>query len=207
MKNNGAKPVTPEVVEKSGSVFAQLGRADADDLLRKARVMNVINAEIKRRGLTQEAAAEVAGIDQADMSRLANGRVSRFSLDRLMAIVDRLELDISIEQRRDEDGHLAVQVRDLTAARARAGPSIEPRAESVRYDAKARQVVLELRGGATLALPVRAIDELANASDAELSQLRAGFGGRAVVLDDRDIDVSVAGLLRDLSGIPASASS
>jgi predicted XRE-type DNA-binding protein len=115
MKRGSAKART-SVTRKSGNVFAQLGRSDADDLLRKARVINVINDVLKRRRLTQDAAAELAGIDQADVSRLANGRVSRFSLDRLLTIIDRLGIEIHLEQRRDKDGHLVVEVRELARA-------------------------------------------------------------------------------------------
>jgi hypothetical protein len=94
----------------------------------------------------------------------------------------------------------------IAAARARASTSIEPRAKSVYYDASARRLVLELQGGAMLALPIRTIDELAGASNAELADVRAGFGGRAIVLENRDVDISVAGLLRDLVGLSVSAS-
>ncbi|HTD38516.1 MAG TPA: helix-turn-helix transcriptional regulator [Candidatus Limnocylindrales bacterium] len=113
MKSSSAKRKTPEVTHKSGNVFAQLGRPDADDLLRKARVINVINSVIARRSLTQESAAQLVGVDQADISRLANGRINRFSLDRLLTIVDRLGVAIAMEQRRDADGHLVVEVHEL----------------------------------------------------------------------------------------------
>jgi predicted XRE-type DNA-binding protein len=118
MKNSGAKAETPEFTRKNGNVFAQLERPDADDLLRKTRVMNLINDVVKRRGLTQEAAAELAGVDQADVSRLANGRVGGFSLGRLMTIVDRLGIEIHFEQRRDKHGHLVVEARELSRERA-----------------------------------------------------------------------------------------
>jgi predicted XRE-type DNA-binding protein len=117
MKSHGKKPKGADVVRKSGHVFAQLGRPDADDLIRRARVVQVINDAIVRHGLTQTAAAELAGIDQADVSRLANGRVGRFSLDRLMTIVDRLGIDVAIEQRRDAHGRLTVDVRELGRSR------------------------------------------------------------------------------------------
>jgi predicted XRE-type DNA-binding protein len=113
MRNSNGKPRTADVTHKPGNVFAQLGRANADDLLRRARVINVINGVIARRRLTQESAAQIAGVDQADISRLANGRVSRFSLDRLLAIVDRLGVAIALQQRRDAAGQLVVEVREL----------------------------------------------------------------------------------------------
>lgn len=116
MKSSSAKSKAPAVTRKAGNIFAQLGRPNADDLLRKARVTNVINDVIKRRSLTQEVAAELAGIDQADVSRLANGRISRFSLDRLLTIVDRLGIEIHFEQWRDKHGHLVVEARELANA-------------------------------------------------------------------------------------------
>jgi predicted XRE-type DNA-binding protein len=116
MSSRSGKQEASDFTRKTGNVFAQLGRPNADELLRKARVVNVVNDVIKRRGLTQGAAAELADMDQADISRLANGKVGRFSLDRLLTIVDRLGIEIGIEQRHDEHGHLVVEVRELTHA-------------------------------------------------------------------------------------------
>jgi predicted XRE-type DNA-binding protein len=116
MSSRSAKREAAEITRKAGNVFAQLGRPNADELLRKARVVNVINDVLTRRGLTQGAAAELAGVDQADISRLANGKLGRFSLDRLLTIVDRLGIEIGIEQRHDEHGHLVVEVRELIHA-------------------------------------------------------------------------------------------
>jgi predicted XRE-type DNA-binding protein len=113
MKKSSEKHEKPR---RKGNVFAQLGLPDADDRLRKARVMAVINDIVRRRGLTQEAAAEIAGIDQADISRISHGRASRFSLDRLLTIVDRFGVPIAFEQRRDEHGNLIVEVRELAHA-------------------------------------------------------------------------------------------
>jgi predicted XRE-type DNA-binding protein len=113
MKNESEKREKPDAIRRTGNVFAQLGLPEADDRLRKARVMAVINDIIRRRGLTQEAAAQIAGIDQADISRIGHGRASRFSLDRLLTIVDRFGVPIALEQRRDENGNLIVEVREL----------------------------------------------------------------------------------------------
>jgi predicted XRE-type DNA-binding protein len=105
-----------EVVRRTGNVFAQLGRRDADDLIRKARVLNVINEVIEEKGLDQAAAAEAMGIDQADVSRLIHGKLTRFSLDRLMTFIDRLDVAIDFRQSRDADGHLIVKVQRHTYA-------------------------------------------------------------------------------------------
>lgn len=97
------------ITRRTGNVFAQLGRPEADDLLRKSRVLNVINEVLEERHLDQSAAAEILKIDQADVSRLMHGKLSRFSLDRLMALVDRLNVAIVLHQDRDANGHLVVR--------------------------------------------------------------------------------------------------
>jgi hypothetical protein len=82
---------------------------------------------------------------------------------------------------------------------------IEPRAERVSYDAKNRLIMLDLRGGAILGLPVSAISELAGARPNQLKKVRAGFDGESITLEDLDIDISVPGLLRDLVGMTSAA--
>ncbi len=96
---------------------------------------------------------------------------------------------------------------DIRAAEAR-GESrarIEPRADRVRYDVKARLVMLDLRGGAILGLPVSAIRELAGATPNQLKAIRASFGGESITLDELDVDISIPGLLRDLVGMTSAA--
>lgn len=82
---------------------------------------------------------------------------------------------------------------------------IEPRADRVTYDAKNRLIMLDLRGGAILGLPVSAIHELAGAKPNQLKTVRAGFGGESITLDDLDVDISIPGLLRDLVGMTSAA--
>ena len=105
-----------QVLVLKGSVFAQLGLPDADDLLRKSRLFNVISDTIKERKLTQAAAAEAMGVDQADVSRISNGKLDRFSLERLMTMIHRLGVDIELVQTRDQEGYLVVNVRRLAAS-------------------------------------------------------------------------------------------
>lgn len=96
---------------------------------------------------------------------------------------------------------------DIRAAQARGEgrARIEPRADRVSYDAKNRLIMLDLRGGAILGLPVGAIRELAGAKPNQLKTVRAGFGGESITLEDLDVDISIPGLLRDLVGITSAA--
>jgi predicted XRE-type DNA-binding protein len=69
----------------SGNVFADLGLRNAEELLAKAELAQKITAIIERRRLTQAQAAEVLGVDQPKVSALKRGRLSSFSIERLMA--------------------------------------------------------------------------------------------------------------------------
>ena len=67
------------VTASSGNVFADLGFADPDEELAKAQLASHIQDIIKRRRLTQIAAADLMGIDQPKVSALLNGRLTNFS--------------------------------------------------------------------------------------------------------------------------------
>jgi len=80
----------------SGNVFADVGLPDAEELLLKAQLMQAINAEITRRGVSQAEAGELVGLAQPDLSRIANGRGVGFSAERLMDVLRHLGRDVEI---------------------------------------------------------------------------------------------------------------
>jgi predicted XRE-type DNA-binding protein len=80
----------------SGNPFADLGMADADTRMAKAQLAQRITAVMRERGLNQVQIAEKLGIDQPQVSRITRGQLKDFSLDRLMALVKRLNQDIEI---------------------------------------------------------------------------------------------------------------
>ena len=80
----------------SGNVFADLGFENAEEGLLKAQLVREIRALIKRRRLTQAKAGETLGLAQSDVSALINGRVARFSLERLLRCVRRLDREVAI---------------------------------------------------------------------------------------------------------------
>ncbi|MDQ3412042.1 MAG: helix-turn-helix domain-containing protein [Chloroflexota bacterium] len=67
----------------SDNIFADLGFEDADELLLKSQLARRITKVIRDRGLSRAEAANHFGIDQARISDIMNGRLDRFSLDRL----------------------------------------------------------------------------------------------------------------------------
>jgi len=85
-------PVNPS----SGNVFADLGFAEPEEELTKAQLASQIRETIKRRRLTQRAAAAVMGVDQPKVSALMNGRLANFSSDRLIRMLTALGQDVEI---------------------------------------------------------------------------------------------------------------
>ena len=88
------------IVEGSGNVFADLGFADAEELLAKGGLASAISDIIKGRHLTQKAAAEVLGTTQPKVSNLINGKLEGFSMERLARFLNTLDRDVEIVVRR-----------------------------------------------------------------------------------------------------------
>ncbi|MEA2877992.1 MAG: hypothetical protein QOF14_3188 [Hyphomicrobiales bacterium] len=87
---SGKIPVKPG----SGNVFADLGFERPEEELLKAQLVREIRDILKRRRLTQAKAAELLGLKQPDVSTLIAGRVYKFSLERLLRCVRRLDRDV-----------------------------------------------------------------------------------------------------------------
>ena len=88
------KPVA--VHSGSGNVFADLGFENPEEELLKADLVRELRAIIRRRKFTQAQAAHLLGIQQPDVSALVNGRVEKFSLQRLLMFMPRLGHDVKI---------------------------------------------------------------------------------------------------------------
>jgi predicted XRE-type DNA-binding protein len=86
------------VTAGTGNVFEDLGfsKAEAAELKVKAELTLQIYQRIKVLGLTQVKAAEQLGVSQPDVSKLMNGRHAGYSVDRLLALLNALEVDIDI---------------------------------------------------------------------------------------------------------------
>lgn len=85
-----------EFTPSSGNVFADLNLPHADDLLAKAELAAKIIAEVQRRRLTQSQAAAILGIDQPKVSALKQGKLTGFSIERLMRLLLKLGHDVEI---------------------------------------------------------------------------------------------------------------
>ena len=80
----------------SANVYADLGRADADEMLVKAQLASKIGEILKRRKLTQEQAAEILGISQPKLSGLLRGQFRGVSEAKIMDCLAKLGREVRI---------------------------------------------------------------------------------------------------------------
>ena len=85
-----------EYYEGSDNVYKDLGYRNPEEWATKAALATKIHDIIQERGLTQKQAAGILGIDQPAVSDLKRGRFRRFSVARLMAFFQALDLDVDI---------------------------------------------------------------------------------------------------------------
>jgi predicted XRE-type DNA-binding protein len=110
------------VTRGSGNVFADLGFSprEASELQVKAELTRQIMNRIKQLGLTQVQASHRLGISQPDVSKLKGGRYTGYSTDRLIALLNALEVDVDIVVRPRKLGRNhrpgVVKVREMAGA-------------------------------------------------------------------------------------------
>ncbi len=82
--------------KSSGNVFDDMGFKDAKERLVKAELALKINQIIDDRKLTQIEAAQVLRINQPKISAIVNGRLTDFSIERLIEFLNKLDQDVEI---------------------------------------------------------------------------------------------------------------
>jgi predicted XRE-type DNA-binding protein len=78
------------------SAFHELDLQNADELVTKSRLIQLVAAEIKKRGVTQFVAGEILDLDQPNVSALMNEKISRFSVEKLMEFAGKLGFAVTI---------------------------------------------------------------------------------------------------------------
>jgi predicted XRE-type DNA-binding protein len=86
-----------ELIHGSDNVFRDLGFPDADVMLAKALLSAEIIKALNRDKLTVRAAHARTGIAAADFSRIRQADLGRFTVDRLMTILNRLGSRVEIK--------------------------------------------------------------------------------------------------------------
>ena len=85
-----------ELVRGSGNVFRDFGTANADaEQLRSILAAQIIKA-LDERELTGREAESLTGIAAADFSRIRRANLGRFTIDRLMTILNRLNRQVEV---------------------------------------------------------------------------------------------------------------
>jgi predicted XRE-type DNA-binding protein len=103
------------VTPSSGNVFADLGFAEPEEELAKAKLASRIRQIIEDRRLTQAAAAALMDVDQPKVSALLNGRLANFSSERLMRLLTALGQDVDIVLRAKPRSRAAGRIRVVAA--------------------------------------------------------------------------------------------
>lgn len=80
-------------------------------MLARAELLRQINSIIAHRHLTQVQAAELLGTNQPTVSDLKRGRLSRFSLARLIGFLTALDRDVEIVVKRKPRGSERARMR------------------------------------------------------------------------------------------------
>ena len=101
------------VHRSSGNVFADMGAADAEELLAKAELSRIIRRIIAERDLKQAEVAALLGVTQPDVSDLVRGRLRRFGMERLQRFLTLLGMDVAVRvtpKSKRKKGRLSVEL-------------------------------------------------------------------------------------------------
>ncbi|MBP7860698.1 XRE family transcriptional regulator [bacterium] len=106
MQRSGSKSKTKNrrksVFEaSSGNVFVDLGypTSEAVNIVTRLNLMIQIERIIKRNGWTQNEAAVVLGLSQSRVCELMKSRTEKFTVDKLMLLLDKLGKEVKISIR------------------------------------------------------------------------------------------------------------
>ena len=86
-----------EVVRGSGNVFRDFEELDADVRQTKAILAAQIIGILEDRELSTRKAQALTGVDQSDFTRIRNARLGRFTIDRLMTILNKFDQHVEIK--------------------------------------------------------------------------------------------------------------
>ena len=78
-----------DFVQSSGNVFADMGLEDADGLMIRAQLGQAVRRILEEKGSKQRETGGLLGIDQAEVSKLMNGKYHLFSEGRLLGFLNR----------------------------------------------------------------------------------------------------------------------
>ena len=90
-----------DLVHGSGNVFRDFGDPDADVKQTKGILAAKIIGILDDRNLSTRKAQALTGTDQSEFVRIRNAKLDRFTIDRLMTVINKLDhhVDVQVEVR------------------------------------------------------------------------------------------------------------
>ena len=85
-----------ELVRGSGNVFADFGHPNAGLEQARAIIAAKIISVLDDRHLTTREAEKQTGVSHSEFSRIRNAQLRRFTLDRMIAILSKLDEDVEV---------------------------------------------------------------------------------------------------------------
>ncbi|MEC4677941.1 MAG: helix-turn-helix transcriptional regulator [Nitrospirota bacterium] len=85
-----------EIIRGSDNVFKDLGLPNAETLHLKAKLAAKIIGALNEKKMKGQKAAKTLKISEADISRIRNADLKRFTIDRLVEVLNRLSLQVEI---------------------------------------------------------------------------------------------------------------
>ena len=85
-----------KLIHGSGNVYRDFGLPDADVRQLKALLAVQIMKRLDRARLTVRAAQEATGVPAADFSRIRHTDLARFTVDRLITILNKMGAEVTV---------------------------------------------------------------------------------------------------------------
>ncbi|MBV9566951.1 MAG: XRE family transcriptional regulator [Hyphomicrobiales bacterium] len=123
-----------ELVRGSGNVYRDLGRPNAGLEQARAIIAAKIIRTLDERNLSTRDAERLTGVSHSEFSRIRNAQLRRFTLDRMIAILGKIDEDIEVNvgfharRRQREHGAPNIRVDRDTIPSRRPGRRIRHRA-------------------------------------------------------------------------------
>ena len=86
-----------ELIRGSGNVFRDLSRKNASVEQARAILAAKIIRTLDERGLSTREAERLTGVAHSEFSRIRNSRLQRFTLDRMIMILGKLDEEVEVK--------------------------------------------------------------------------------------------------------------
>ena len=107
-----------ELIRGSGNIFRDFGVPNADLEQARAILAAKIICTLEERGLSTRDAEKLTGVGHSEFSRIRNVKLDRFSLDRLISILGKLDQGVEVSvsfKPRFQDARAKPAVADAAA--------------------------------------------------------------------------------------------